>query len=127
MIKKLDQSSGNVLGFKVSGDVVKANYDVMVPAVEAALKTDEMVTVLLDMTEFKWEKVEAWGSDLKFGREFHDKIAKMAIVGEKTWEKWLTKLVDPFYAKEAKFFYPDTQTRRVTGAGIAGLPLTLEI
>ena len=107
MIKKLDQSSENVLGFKVSGDVVKADYDVLVPAVEAALKTNEMVHMLLDMTEFKWEKVEAWGADAKFGHEFRHKIAKMAIVGDKTWEKWLTKLADPFYAKEAKFFHPE--------------------
>ena len=107
MIEKLEQSSENVLGFKVSGDVVKADYDVMVPAVEAALKTNEMVMVLLDMTGFKWEKAEAWGSDLKFGREFRHKITKMAIVGDKNWEKWLTALVDPFYAKDAKFFHPE--------------------
>jgi hypothetical protein len=28
----------------------------------------------------------------------------MAIVGDKEWEKWLTKLVDPFYAEEGKYF-----------------------
>jgi hypothetical protein len=111
MIKKLDQSSGNVLGFKVSGDVVKADYDTLVPAVEAALKTNGKVMVLLDMTEFKWEKAEAWGADLKFGHEFHHKISKMAIIGDKNWEKWLTKLAEPFYAKEAKFFYPEETDR----------------
>ena len=107
MIEKLTQSSKNVLGFKASGDVTKADYQTMVPAVEAALQEHDSVRVLLDLTEFKWEKAEAWGTDLKFGHDFHKKISKMAIVGDKTWEEWLTKVAAPFYAVEAKFFQSD--------------------
>jgi hypothetical protein len=29
----------------------------------------------------------------------------MAIVGDKTWEKWMTYLARPFYARDAKFFH----------------------
>ncbi len=64
------------------------------------------VRLLLDLTQFHWEKLSAWGEDWRFGRKFHDVITKMAIVGDKKWEKWLTKLAGPFYAKEARFFYP---------------------
>ena len=105
MIEKLTQSSEDVLGFKASGEITKADYQTVVPAVEAALKTHDTIGILLDMTEFKWEKAEAWGADMKFGREFHKKISKMAIVGDKTWEKWLAKVADPFYAVEAKFYH----------------------
>jgi hypothetical protein len=42
---------------------------------------------------------------MKFGHDYHEKITKMAIVGDKKWEKWLTKLVDPFYASQAKYFH----------------------
>jgi aspartate-semialdehyde dehydrogenase len=42
---------------------------------------------LLSDKGHQWEKVEAWGADWKFGREYHQKISKMAIVGNKTWEK----------------------------------------
>lgn len=107
MIEKLTQSSDDVLGFKASGNITKADYETMVPAVEAALQTYESVRVLLDLTEFKWEKAEAWGSDWKFGRDFHKKINKMAIVGDKTWEKWLATVAGPFYAVEAKFYQAD--------------------
>jgi len=31
----------------------------------------------------------------------------MAIVGDKRWQKWLAALVEPFYAKAARFFYPE--------------------
>ncbi|MCB0196344.1 MAG: STAS/SEC14 domain-containing protein [Anaerolineae bacterium] len=105
MIEKLDQSSEDVLGFKASGDISKADYETMIPAVEAALQTYETVHMLLDLTEFKGEKAEAWGADLKFGRDYHKKISKMAIVGDKKWEEWLTKVAGPFYAVEAKFYH----------------------
>ena len=45
--------------------------------------------------------------DLQFAHHFHDKINKMAIIGDKSWQEWLTALVDPFYANDAKFFHPE--------------------
>lgn len=107
MIEKLTQSSENVLGFKASGDITRADYQTMVPAVEAALQAHDTVHILLDLTDFTWEKPEAWGADMKFGHDFHKKISKMAIVGDKKWEEWLTKVAAPFYAVEAKFYHPD--------------------
>ncbi len=106
MITKLEQSSGNVIGFKVSGTITKDDYATLVPDVEALVDQVGDINVLLDLTDFKWEKVNAWGSDMKFGSTYRKKIDKMAIVGDKTWQKWLTHLVDPFYAREAQFFSP---------------------
>ena len=61
--------------------------------------------MLIDLSEFKCEKIEAWLQDLKFGSEFRHEIQKMAIVGDKTWEKWVTPLAKLFYAHDAKFFH----------------------
>ena len=86
MIQKMNQSAGNAVGYKISGTIIKADYDTMVPDVEALVKQNGTVNLLLEMTEFKWEKVSAWGTDMKFGRDYHKKIEKMAIVGDKRWE-----------------------------------------
>lgn len=107
MIEKLDRSSGSVLGFRVSGDVTKDDYGVLTPAVESAVADGGSVSLLLDLTEFHWEKVSAWGSDMRFGHEYHEKIDKMAIVGNKKWEELLAKICSPFYAKEARYFEND--------------------
>lgn len=117
MITKLDRSQGNTLGFAVSGDVTKADYDVLVPAVEAALTDADSVRLLLDMTEFHWEKVGAWGADLSFGHEFHQKIARMALVGNKNWERHLAHLAQPFYAVETAFFEDADQAWTWVAAG----------
>jgi hypothetical protein len=107
VIEDLEQSSESKLGFKVSGDMTKADYGVLKPAVAAAITESGSISLVLDLTDFQWEKVSAWRSDISFGKEFHDKIDKMAIVGNKKWEEHLVKVCSPFYAKEAKYFETD--------------------
>lgn len=105
MIKEINRSSGSVVGYKISGTITREDYETFVPQVQALVKQEGNINMLLDLEGFEWEKVSAWGADMKFGHDYHKKIAKMAIVGDKKWEKWLTKLVDPFYAIQAKYFH----------------------
>jgi len=103
-ITQSDRSTGDTLGFVVAGDVTKADYDVLTPAVESAVEEHGTVKLMLDLTDFRWEKIGAWGADLHFGREFHEKVARMAIVGHKKWEERLAHLATPFCAQEAASF-----------------------
>jgi len=107
MIETMERSTGDVLGYRISGDVTKADYDTLTPAVGAAIDKHGSVSLLLDLTDFRWEKVSAWGSDLNFGKQFHDSVEKLAIVGNKKWMGHLAKLAQPFFAKEVKFFETD--------------------
>ena len=38
------------------------------------------------------------------GQEFKGKIERMALVGNRSWGKYVTKLAAPFYAQEAEWF-----------------------
>ena len=110
MIEKLSDSSGPVVGYKVIGKVNPQDYQQLEGEFQSLVDESENgVCLLLDLQEFAGEEVKAWLPDLKFGHRFHDKIARMAIVGDKRWHKWLTALCDPFYAKEAKFFHPEAE------------------
>ena len=57
--------------------------------------------------KFHWEKTSSWGADLHFGHEFHHKIERVAIVGDKKWEQHLASLASPFSAKDSKYFEND--------------------
>jgi hypothetical protein len=108
VLEKLSESAGPVVGYKIVGKVTVADYEQLNPEVQALVdQYDDDVCVLLDFQEFAGEEAKAWLPDMKFGHRFHDKIARMAVVGDKRWEKWMTSLVDPFYAKDAKFFHPE--------------------
>ena len=117
MLEKIKESSGPVVGYKVVGKVTAADYQKLDPEVQALVNQFDKVCLLLDLQDFAGEEAKAWLPDLKFGHRFHDKIAKMAIVGDKRWEKWLTSLVEPFYAKEAKFFHPEEKDKAWTWLG----------
>ena len=108
MFEKLSESSGAVVGYKIVGKVTAEDYAQLNPEVQALVdQYGDTVCMLLDLQAFAGEEVKAWLPDLKFGHRFHEKIARIAIVGDKRWEKWLTALADPFYAREARFFYPE--------------------
>ncbi len=108
MIEKMSRSHDNVLGFRVSGDVAREDYEILEPAVQAIVDQSGSVRLLLDMTDFRWEKVEAWGADLRFGQKYHRSIERLALVGHHKWEKWLARLAEPFYAEQAQYF-PDVE------------------
>lgn len=105
MFEKMPESSGNVIGYRAIGTITSSDYLKLEPEVRELVKGEGNIRILIDLSEFKWEKMEAWLRDLKFGSEFRHEIQKMAIVGDKTWEKWMTYLAKPFYARDAKFFH----------------------
>lgn len=104
MIERMPRSHDNVLGFRVSGDVSREDYGILEPAVQTIVDASGSVRLLLDMSDFRWEKVEAWGADLRFDKKYHRSIERMALVGLHGWEKWVTRLARPFYAQQARHF-----------------------
>jgi hypothetical protein len=50
------------------------------------------------------ETLDALKKDLTLGQDLSGMVEKMAIVGDKKWEKWTSKLMDSFSAKGAEFF-----------------------
>lgn len=104
MIEKLARSKGSALGFALSGDVGKSDYDVLVPAVAAVVEEQGHVDLLCDLREFRWEKAEAWGADLDFGRTYKHSTRRMAVVGDGAFMHLLARLAQPFYAQEVEYF-----------------------
>ncbi len=107
MIQEMSQSEGKALGFKAIGTVEQADYEGLNKAVQAAIDEFGDVNLLMDLTEFKWEKFTAWDDDMRFGHEYRKKIVRMAIVGDHGWEKLIAKMAEPFYAQDAKYFTSD--------------------
>jgi len=104
MLSTMERSTDKVLGYTISGEMTKADYQTLVPAMSAVISAQGSVSVLFDLTDFKWEKITAWGSGSDFGQQVQGKIDKMAIVSDKKWEHHLTKLAEPLDVKASQFF-----------------------
>lgn len=104
MFEIMQESAGNVIGVRMSGTTHKSDYAELTPKVEELAKQYDDIRILYDLSDFKSEAPDAWLADLKFSRGFSDKVAKMAIVGDKKWESGLAKVAAPRYAREARRF-----------------------
>jgi hypothetical protein len=106
VIEKSTESTERVLSVRAVGEISKDDYRELSEEVEALLKQQESIGLVLDLEQFKRESPGAWGADLKFGKTYHHKIRRMAIVGDTRWEHLLADLAEPFFARESKFFNP---------------------
>ena len=102
--EKMSKSTGKVLGLKVTGRVKKEDYEGLTEMVREIVDREREVDLLLDMEEFDWAEINAWGADWRFSREFHDNMKRMAIVGNKRWQRFVTTIADPLFINEANFY-----------------------
>ena len=95
------------LNLKAQGKLTHQDYQVFIPMVENAIKMapNAKFNVLLNALDFEgWELEAAW-DDFKFGMEFKDSFQKIAIVGTKKWQEYVSKMGDWFMDGEVLFFY----------------------
>jgi hypothetical protein len=87
MIKRLTDFPDNVLGFRCSGKVTKADYDTaLVPAVLQALKTHEKLRIYYETaSDFSGLEAGAMWEDFKVGMEHLVRWERVAVVTDVEW------------------------------------------
>jgi hypothetical protein len=104
MIQQLPESSEKVLAFKMSGKLHDEDYKKFVPLVDAALEKQGKVRLLAQFENFHGWDLHAMWDDIKFATTHCTKIERIALVGEKTWEKWMAKVCKPFTMAKIRYF-----------------------
>ncbi len=104
MIEEIEKGNGNILGFKMSGKLHDADYKVFVPAVEAAIKAHGKVRLLAQFHDFHGWDMHALWDDTKFATKHCGDVERIALVGEKTWEKWMAAVCKPFTMAKIRYF-----------------------
>jgi stage II sporulation SpoAA-like protein len=104
MIKMLTGLAPHSVGFTLSGKLHDEDYKTFVPAVDAAIAQDGKVNVLAQFHDFHgWDAKALW-DDIKFSTTHCTKIKRIALVGEKNWEKWMAKVCKPFTMAKIRYF-----------------------
>jgi hypothetical protein len=104
MIEQIPQKSDNVLGFKMSGKLHDEDYKIFVPLVDNAIAAHGKVRMLALFHDFHGWDIPAMWDDIKFATTHCTKIERIALVGDKTWEKWMTLVCKPFTLAKIKYF-----------------------
>src|SRR5262249_16713600 len=104
MIETLSRTKDKVFGFKLSGKLHDSDYKQFVPTVEAAVKKHGKVRLLATFENFHgWDLPALW-DDIKFATEHCRHVERIALVGEKTWEKWMARVCKPFTMAQVRYF-----------------------
>ena len=104
MIEQLASDSPKILGFKMTGKLHDADYKAFVPLVDAAIATGGKVRLLAQFHDFQGWDMHALWDDIKISTTHCTKIERVALVGEKTWEKWMACVCKPFTMAKIQYF-----------------------
>jgi hypothetical protein len=97
-------STGRVLEVRVTGKLTKESYQKFVPAVDAQIKEYGKLRILFVMEDFHGWTAGAMWEDLKFDLKHWKDIERLAIVGDKKWEKGMASFCKPFTKATIRYF-----------------------
>lgn len=104
MITELEPKAAHAIGFELSGKLHDEDYKTFVPRVDKAIAEDGKIRLLAHFHDFHgWDAHALW-DDTKFATTHCTKIEKIALVGEKTWEKYMAAVCKPFTMAKVKYF-----------------------
>jgi hypothetical protein len=104
VLEQLTGLPAHTVGFKLSGKLHDEDYKKFVPLVDAEIAKDGKVNVLAQFHDFHgWDAKALW-DDIKFSTTHCTKIQRIALVGEKPWEKWMAAVCKPFTMAKIKYF-----------------------
>jgi hypothetical protein len=101
------EDDGRILLIDISGKLQTSDYEQFVPVLEKAIQKRGKIRILVRMNNFHgWDAGALW-EDIKFDAEYFNCIERLALVGEKTWEKWMALFCKPFTTATIRYFSPE--------------------
>jgi len=99
-----EQTHDGILVVHVSGKLSKEDYEMFVPELERRINEHDKVRMLVDMEDFHgWDAGALW-EDTKFAARHYQDIDRLALVGEKAWQKGMAMFCKPFTGAEIRYF-----------------------
>lgn len=104
MIETIPTNVPNVIAYRLSGKLHDEDYQSFVPAVDAAIKAQGKVRFFLKLEDFHgWDLHAAW-DDLCLGLKHYKDFDRIAMVGDRNWEKGMAALWKPFTQAKVRYF-----------------------
>jgi hypothetical protein len=101
---KIIPKEGNLVRVEVSGKLTQEDYDTLIPSWRSTIARYGKMRMLFVMQDFHgWDPEAAW-DDFRFDLEHHQQVERIAMVGEKEWQHWMTKIGSWFVDAEVRYF-----------------------
>jgi hypothetical protein len=103
-IQLTEKNAGKVLEVQVSGKLAHEDYAHFVPVFERLVKEHGKIRVLFEMVDFHGWTAGALWDDVKFDLRHFSDIERLAMVGDKKWEKGMSVFCRPFTTATIRYF-----------------------
>lgn len=103
-INIIENNAEDILELEATGKLAPSDFQGLDSTFQRFLKQQAKLRVLFRMRDFHGWQPAAFGDEVKFDlKHFHD-IERLAMVGDKQWEKFLSVLSHAFTAAEVHYF-----------------------
>ena len=102
-IQLTERNGGKVLEVRVTEKLTHEDYQNFLPKFELSLKQHGKLRVLFEMTDFHGWKAGALWDDIRFDLKHFSDIERLAIVGDKKWEKGMSVFCKPFTTAKIRY------------------------
>jgi hypothetical protein len=100
----LEVAADDVLALRLSGKLDAQAYEAFVPIIEQRIATEGSVRMLVELVDFHgWDAGALW-ADTKFAARHFSDISRLALVGDKAWEKGMAYFCKPFTRAKVRYF-----------------------
>ncbi len=107
MFQEIPVNEPNIFAFKAIGRLTEKDYQEFLPKLASLLKEHSPLSLLIELEDFHgWELKAAW-EDFKFGKDHDADFERIAIIGDRQWQRWMTALGKGFISTEVRFFKRD--------------------
>ncbi len=110
MYERLNRSSGNALGYRITRPLDQQEVDQITDELEGTFSVHGKLRLLIDLQSHPHEDLKALWEDLKFDFRHFSDIERLALVGGSDLEKWSTRAFGFLTFTDCRCFSRDQMT-----------------
>ena len=103
-IQLTEKNDGKLAEVQITGKLAHEDYQHFVPEFERLVKKHGKIRVLVEMADFHGWKAAALWDDIKFDLRHFSDIERLAMVGDKQWQKDMSVFCKPFTTAKIRYF-----------------------
>ncbi|MFW6369819.1 MAG: STAS/SEC14 domain-containing protein [Bacteroidota bacterium] len=104
MFRVLDFTKDDVIAIHAEGKITKHDYEKINPLIDKTVREKDHVKLFIELDEVEAIKPDAFVEDVKAYLKNFNKIEKVAVTGDSSWQKIISKISSPFVAGKVKYF-----------------------
>ncbi|MBC2604955.1 STAS/SEC14 domain-containing protein [Pelagicoccus albus] len=103
-VKVKTWADGKVVELNVHGKLTEKDCEEFIPVIDAGVELHGQVRLLFNCEGFEGWTMGGMLEDIKFGLHHYNAIFRLAIVGDKKWEKAMATAVRPFTKADVNYY-----------------------